>query len=70
MLHDEGYDLNDCVLTAFGNPLNCRIRRLRLRHSSVTDHGLKKLLKVRTSHILQSVCKGVSVEKVAGHYKN
>ena len=46
MLHNEGYDLNDCVLAAFGNPLNNRLRRLQLRHSTLTDHGLKALLKV------------------------
>ena len=46
MLHHEGYDLNDCVLAAFGNPLNNRLRRLQLRHSTLTDHGLKALLKV------------------------
>ena len=54
MLHNEGYDLNDCVLAAFGNPLNNRLRRLQLRHSTLTDHGLKALLKVGTMifHIL------------------
>ena len=54
MLHNEGYDLNDCVLAAFGNPLNNRLRRLQLRHSTLTDHGLKALIKVGTMifHIL------------------
>ena len=54
MLHNEGYDLNDCVLAAFGNPLNNRLRRLQLRQSTLNDHGLKALLKVGTMkfHIL------------------
>ena len=46
MMHDEGFDLNDCVLTAFGDPTTSRLRRLHLRHSTVTDLGLRALLKV------------------------
>ena len=46
VLHDEGFDLNDCVLTAFGDESTSRIRRLHLRHSTVTDLGLKAVLKV------------------------
>ena len=47
ILHHEGYELNDCVLVAFGNPANTRLRRLQLRNSTLSDNGLKKLLKVR-----------------------
>ena len=46
VLHDEGFDLNDCVLSAFGDESTSRIRRLHLRHSTVTDLGLKAVLKV------------------------
>ena len=46
VLHDEGFDLNDCVLTAFGDESTSKIRRLHLRHSTVTDLGLKAVLKV------------------------
>ena len=45
VLHDEGFDLNDCVLTAFGDPSTSRLRRVHLRHSTLTDLGLKALLK-------------------------
>ena len=49
MLHDEGFDLNDCVLTAFGDPSTSRLRRVNLRQSTVTDLGLTALLKVSCS---------------------
>merc|ERR1719167_839960 len=45
MLQHMGYDLNDSVCTAFSNPLNNRLRRLKLRHSAMTNQGFKKLLK-------------------------
>ena len=46
-MFDVGFDLNDSVLTAFGDPSTSRLRRVHLRHSStVTDFGLTALLKV------------------------
>ena len=46
-MYDVGFDLNDSVLTAFGDPSTSRLRRVHLRHSStVTDFGLTALLKV------------------------
>ena len=44
MMHDEGFDLNDSVLTAFGNTSTSRISNVHLRHSTVSDLGLKSLL--------------------------
>merc|ERR1712126_24057 len=45
MLQQMGYDYNDNVSTAFSNPLNNRLQRLKLRNSTMTNQGFKKMMK-------------------------
>ena len=40
---DEGFDLNDYLVAAFGDPTKCLLRTVKLRNSTLTDDGLREL---------------------------
>ena len=50
-IHDEGFYLNNSVLTAFHGTSKSSLRRINRRNSSVTDLGLASLLR----HKIQSI---------------
>lgn len=44
-LHEEGLDIEDCTAGIFADVNSCRLRRVNVRCSSITDHGLEYLLR-------------------------
>ncbi|TRY64313.1 hypothetical protein TCAL_04628 [Tigriopus californicus] len=44
-LHEEGLDIEDCTAGIFADVTSCRLRRVNVRCSSITDHGLEYLLR-------------------------
>eukprot|EP00095_Tigriopus_kingsejongensis_P005858 snap_masked-scaffold38_size502422-processed-gene-0.10 protein:Tk05858 transcript:snap_masked-scaffold38_size502422-processed-gene-0.10-mRNA-1 annotation:"zer-1-like protein" len=44
-LHEEGLDIQDCTAGIFADINSCRLRRVNVRCSSITDHGLGHLIR-------------------------
>ena len=55
-LNDEGFELNDSVIAAFGDRTTSRLRSVQLRNSSITDFGLRKLLNHKIRSLDVSGC--------------
>ena len=44
---EEGFDLNDYLVAAFGDTIKCLLRTVKLRNSTLTDDGLQELCNQR-----------------------
>ena len=55
-LNDEGFELNDSVIAAFGDRSTSRLCSVQLRNSSITDFGLRKLLNHKIRSLDVSGC--------------
>ena len=57
---EEGFDLNDYIVAAFGDPTKCLLRTVKLRNSSLTDDGLRELCNQSIVSLDIMYCKNIT----------